>query len=197
MGDPQTGGRNAMVNCMNGDWYQPVMTVPDVLPHGAEAIDDPSQGIGHLIAPDRILRVLTQPGPRPQTFLQGQNYALPVDTKPTPIAPNRIVTDGFVVDVHSDKPNSVFFGYGTASLDGGTEVRPGFPLVFVPDNTREQWELQRSLEYIAAILAVQANAQPLPIYRSPRVVVDPSSYFLIAPAPTTVSIMLLLMSEFQ
>ena len=66
--------------------------------------------------------------------------------------------DAMIIDVYSTAANSVFFGFGSGvTITSGIEIQAGNPLILSPDNVREQWEIQKPLEFIAAILAQQAG----------------------------------------
>lgn len=99
--------------------------------------------------------------------------------------------DAIVIDVYSTAVNSVFLGYGSSvTVLNGTEIRPGLPVEMTADTERQLWELQGPLEMIAAMMAIQSNAPQLGQFRAPRTVFDPSQWWLVAPANTSVTILL-------
>jgi hypothetical protein len=145
-----------------------------------------------------ITAELTSPASRPFVYQRGLNISFSVGVTAQPITPNRFECDAIVIDCPTTAANSVFFGYSEAiSTVSGLEVRPGIPLTVSPDNTREQWELQRAIEYIAFLMAADRGLEPLPMFRSPRVVLNANDYCLVASATTAVSIMLFYIPEQQ
>ncbi len=170
------------------DPFRPAVTViPGQAPAETEI---PPPGIGG------IPYSLTTPGQRPYIYQNANNLQLTVQTAATRLQNQRFECDTIVIDVPSTAANSVFFGFGTAvSLTSGIEIQPGIPLVISPENSREQWELQRALELIAALLAFERGVPDMGPYRAPRVVFNAFDYCLIAAAPTIVSIMLFYVTE--
>ena len=137
---------------------------------------------------------LTPPGARPVVFQQALNFNVTLAANVAqPLSNGSFQCDTIVIDVYSTAANSVFFGFGSSvnSLNG-LEIRPGLPITFSPENQREQWELQRCLEALAAMQGVT-----LEHYRAPRVVFDSAKYYLFATAATSVSVMLFTVPEFQ
>jgi hypothetical protein len=141
---------------------------------------------------------LTQPAERPQVYQRALNFQLSVNTVPQPLTNTTFPCETIVLDVISTAANSVFFGYGSSvSLTSGIEIRPGLPVALSPDNSREQWELQRSLELIAALLASDRGVTLPAPYKAPRVVFDANDYFVVASATTALSVMLFYVPELQ
>jgi hypothetical protein len=111
------------------------------------------------------------------------------------------------VDVPSSSGNSTFFGFGSGvTSSSGIEVRPGLPQFFSPDNSREQWELQRLLEAITALIGFmigyQTGMPPVPgpgQFMAPRVVMNAHDYYLVnlTGITQTVAIMLFTVPEYQ
>ncbi len=130
---------------------------------------------------------ITPPGPRPVRYQSALNFQILVQAnRPVSLTSGQFAAETIVVDVISTAANSVFFGYGSQiSPSSGIEVRPGLPLSITADDYREQWELQRPLEMLAA----SAGWQILP-FRASRNVFDASQFFLVAAADTTVAVML-------
>lgn len=193
------------------DWLSRV-TIPDLYPRK----DDPFQPAAALISPaggtlstllpppsaegDFYAGNVTDPAARPVVFQQAINYQVSVGLNPIPIANQSFQVDAITIDVISTAGSNVFFGYGAGvNIASGIEVRAGIPQTLSPDNTREQWELQRTLEAIAAILAADRGLNPIGTFKSPRVVLDANSYYLVAPVagPTVVAIMLWLPPQYQ
>lgn len=149
-------------------------------------------------APNPFQLLLTQPGQRPIVYMRASNLAFNVTTNPQPIQAQQFQCDGMIIDVPSGTANSVFFGFGSGiTTASGIEIFPGLPQFFGPDNTREQWEIQRLLEMIAAMLADQGGYNLPSQYKAPRVVMDASQWYLVATATTAISVMLFTVPEQQ
>lgn len=193
--------------------------LPDVYPRHSDpgvepGIMTPPSGTpagGTLGTPgmDLYAGVITTPSVRPVVYQRAQNFTLAVTDSAQPITNATFACEAILVDVPSSSSNSAFFGYGTniTSSNGGIEVVPGIPLFFSPSNNREQWEIQRLLEAITAMLGAFVGQQinggiPLPgpgTYMAPRVVMDAHNYCLVN-APTVaqnVSVMLFMVPEMQ
>lgn len=144
---------------------------------------------------------LTAPGVRPIVYQKAVNYSIVVGTTPINLInnqPGKLDCDSFLIDCPSSAGNSVFFGYGSGvTTTSGIEIRAGIPQFFSPDNVREPWELQRCLEYIAGMIARWLRLPVLDPYRSPRVVMDASQWYLVATASTTISVMIFQVPELQ
>jgi hypothetical protein len=141
---------------------------------------------------------ITDPGTRPIVYQRGLNFQIAVTTSPQPITNGGFQCDGMVLDVPSTAANSIFFGFGSGiTTSSGIEIRPGLPVLFAPDNTREMWELQRLLEQIATILANQAGLPTLGQYKAPRVVLNGSDWYVVTTLAVTMSVMLLNVPELQ
>jgi hypothetical protein len=191
------------------DWLSRT-TVPDVYPRR----DDPFQpGAGvipldapgaSMISPQDSISTdvysdwVTTPGVRPVVYQRALNFSVNVTAVPQPIAVSgQFQCDSMVISVPTGG-NSVFFGYGSGvSTTSGIEIKAGVPLAITADNIREQWELQRILEALAAMLANDRGFQPLGYFRSPRVVFDANQYFLICATTQTVGVMLFNVPELQ
>lgn len=203
-----------VINDPNLDRY----ILPDVYPRRSDPFVEP----GAIIAPsgtaaggsiasamDIYAGAFTTPGVRPVVYQRAQNLSVAVTDSPQPITNATFQCDAILISVPSSSGNSTFFGYGTgiSSTNGGIEVKPGFPQFYSPDNGREQWEIQRLLEAITAMLGAFVGAQlgngaPLPgigSYMAPRVVMDAHNYCLVnaATVSQTVSVMLFTVPEMQ
>lgn len=191
------------------DWISRV-TVPDMYPRREDPFRPPAAIIppgapGAFGAPPvegvegvDLFAEITRPGMRPYVYQRGINYQLTANVTPIPLMPSRFEVDTVVLDVFSTAANSIFWGYGSSvSVNSGQEVRPGLPITIAPENTREQWELQRCLEMLALIHAEERGLPTLGQYRAPRVVLDASNLFIVAAAATAVSVLLFLVPEQQ
>ncbi len=185
---------------MAEDWLSRVV-IPDLYPRredplrpapaaasetapAASALSDEPQ-------PGDLTVEITTAGARPNVIQDSLNYSIPlVANTSTPLIPRSMLVDAIGINVPSTAASSAFFGRGSVTSVSGWEVRPGIPQVFRTDNNREMWELQRTLEYIAAMLAADRGAGQLPTYRAPRVAWDASQYQLFATAAVTVAVML-------
>lgn len=166
--------------------------------HGA-IIRDPANAAVLLDEAGRSkLGEITKPTQRPVVYQRGLNWNMTAGVSPLALQGQRFEVDSFIVEVPSTAANSVFLGFGQAvTVTSGLEVRPGLPIFLGTDNTREQWELQRALEMLAAIMASQAEVSPLSAYRAPRVVFDLSGLYVVAAAPTAIAIMAFQVPEQQ
>lgn len=142
---------------------------------------------------------ITTPGARPQVKQTATNFQVLAGATPVPITKNPFVADKVILGVAKSAANSVFVGFGAGvTVASGLELQAGIPVVLPPgENDRELWELQRPLEYMVAILAMQAGFPAPGIYRAPRVVLDLSQYFLVAAASTSVYVMPFFVPEMQ
>jgi len=188
--------------------------IPDVMPRKFDVDAPPSIGapIGAPFAGGPVLPNLdlfsqwvTTPGVRPIVYLRATNYSLSVTDQPQPIANAGFQCDAMIIDVPSSGTNSVFVTFGQVGTGQGLEVQKGIPLTVTPDNSREQWELQRMLETIAAMIAgyIQLSTgqtvTPPGTFMAPRVIINAHDYWISCAATLTqtVNIMLFLVPEFQ
>jgi hypothetical protein len=199
------------------DWVDR-QVIPDVYPRR----DDPFRPLDILPAPygtpeggtsipvsisqDILNNAITMPSVRPVVYQRAFNLSLTVTDQPVAIQPGTFQCDAIMVDVVSTSVNSTFFGYGSGvTTASGIEVRPGLPQFFSPDNTREQWEIQRLLESITAYFAFFIQMQtgsnvPTPgKYLAPRVVMNAHDYYLVNATgiTQTVAVMLFTVPEYQ
>lgn len=142
---------------------------------------------------------LTTPGPRPYVQQQGINSVKNlVAGVAQPLSNTRLDCDAILFDVYSSAANSVFWGFSAAvTPTTGTEIRAGIPQLIGPDNTRQQWELQRVLEFMAAVVGMKEGILPLDKYWAPRVTWDASQIFVVAAANTAISVLFLLPPPLQ
>jgi hypothetical protein len=212
--------RNQPRNPFFGSDWEDRIIIPDVYPRQ----DDPNVPAGFLPAPtgtpgmgptlapapgtDLYNSALTVPGMRPVVYQRAQNLTIPATDQPLPLASGSLNCEAFLINVPSTSVNSAFFGFGAgiSSVNGGIEVQPGIPLFFSPSNIREQWELQRLLEAITALLGFAIGsaegAPPIPTpgqYMAPRVVLNAHDYYIVNAAGISqnVSVMLFTVPEFQ
>lgn len=173
------------------DPFKPAsLPVPEYAPGGGEWTEE-------ALGPD-LYQALTLPSTRPSVYQRAVNTQLLVGVAPLSLVNNRFECDSIVINVPSTAANSVFLGYGSAvSVTSGLEIRPGLPMVIEPENTREMWELQRTLEAMAAMMAQDRGMTPLPPFKAPRVVFNAAEYFLVTTVAVTVSIMMFYIPEMQ
>lgn len=164
---------------------------PTEAPGAAQGAYGPIEG-----APTDVAQLLTVPGTRPVVYQRAINFTvnLTIANVPVALSNGQLQCDTIVLDVYSTAGASAFFGYSNAvTTSSGIEIRPGLPIVITPENSREQWELQRVLEAMSVMLGYASEP-----YRAPRVVFDASAYFLVAATvPLAVSVMIFLVPEFQ
>lgn len=190
----------------SSDWISR-QTIPDLYPRkydpwkpaGANAPDNlPPMDAGAQSAVSDFYAELTSPGSRPAVFQRALNYSIAANTTPVPLINQDTPCDSILLDVYSTAANSVFFGFGSGiTVTSGIEIQAGAPVIITPDNTREMWDLQKPLEFIAAMMAYQFGLPALGPYRAPRVVFNAKDYFVVAPAATAVSVMLFYVPEQQ
>ena len=193
----------------NGDWLSRV-NLPDVYPRRDDPFKPPAAIIPPGAPPASQVSVqsltaaniwdgwVTTPGTRPVVYQRALSYVVSANTVPVPLTNGAMQCETVILDVLSTLGTSAFFGFGSAINDTtGIEVRPGIPVSFSLDNDREQWELQRILEALTAILASDRGISPLGLYRAPRVVFDASDYFLFATTAVPVRVMMFLTPEYQ
>jgi hypothetical protein len=190
---------------LGSDWISRV-TVPDLYPRQSDPFKPAGANPPPNLPPDlagnpeiaAFYAELTSPGTRPPVFQRALNYNITAGVAPIPLINQDTPCDAIIVDVFSTAANSVFFGFGSGiNVTSGIEVQAGNPLILSPENVREQWDLQKPLEFIAALMAKQFNLPALGTYRAPRVVLNANDYFVVAAAPTAVSVMLFYVPEQQ
>ena len=178
------------------DWLSRA-TIPDMyhrkddLFAPSQLVDAPPGSVAPTTAEAPITASLTVPGPRPTVYQRAVSFQVSAPVAPASIAivANRIEVDAITVDVPSTVTSSVWFGYGSQVAVGiGIEIQPGIPITFSPNNTREQWEIQQIIEFMAVIMAYQSGVPPMEHYRAPRVCLDASSFFITTGAVAAVSV---------
>ena len=195
-----TSDRNYQM--FGNDWVDREV-VPDVYPRKRDPYSaggvlqapagTPSAGMdftGNPLA-DIFNNAITTPGQRPVAYQRALSQTIAVTDSPIAIQPGTFDCDAIMISVPSSSLNSTFFGFGSSvSSSSGIEVVPGVPQIFRPENVREQWEIQRLLEYMAAVLGVFVGQSlfgqtipPLGQFMSPRVVLNAHDYYLVN-APT-------------
>jgi len=133
---------------------------------------DPGNGV--------TLGDLTTPAPRPIVYQTAVNFSLIVTPTPQPIMNISFPADAIVIAVPSGG-TAVNFGYGSGiTTSTGIQIIANQPVEIASDNTREQWELQRALEALVALVGGGALSK----YRAPRVVLNLQNYFLVGSAAT-------------
>src|SRR6185436_13485312 len=129
------------------------------------------------------------------------NLSFSITDAARPITNQQFAADTFIIDVPSTALNSVFFGFGSFVTAGsGIEIQPGLPVAITPENTREQWEIQRVLEAIAAMISAERGWNPIGPFRAPRVVFNANEYYLVGDgtgATTAASVMVFTVPEMQ
>jgi hypothetical protein len=182
------------------DWLSRVV-IPDLYPRREDPLRPapavqpqtapPASMLSDEPPPGDLTVNITTGGARPLVVQDALNYSIPLSANTAaPLVTRSMMVDAIGINVPSTAAVSAFFGRGAVTNVSGWEVRPGSPQLFRADNTREIWELQRTLEYIAALLAADRGGGQLPSYRAPRVAFDASQYSLFATAAVTVAIML-------
>lgn len=191
---------------LGSDWISRV-TVPDLYPRKSDPFRPPGAQPPAYLPPmdagaSQVIQdfyaELTSPGARPAVSQRAINFSIAANTTPVPLINQDTPCDSMVLNVYSTAANSVFFGFGSGiTTVSGIEIRAGLPVVVAPDNTREMWDLQRPLEFIAALMAYQYGMPAPGPYRAPRVVFNAKDYFVVAPALTAISVMLFYVPEQQ
>jgi hypothetical protein len=196
------------VTRVSGSDYMARATMPDVYPREEDPFRpppalDPGCSVlpgGGLPPGVQILQCLTMPAQRPNVIQRATNFQVTVPVAPNSIAftNSRFECDSMLLDLPSTAANSAFWGYGsTVTAANGIEIQAGQPILIEPENTREMWEIQRTLEFIAALLARDRGVPCLPPFRAPRVVFNANEWFLTTTVAVTMSIMLFHVPELQ
>jgi hypothetical protein len=141
---------------------------------------------------------LTQPAMRPTVTQRFLNFNVIANLTPVPLSVQRMEAIAVIFNVYSTGAASAFWGPNGVTPTTGIEIRPGLAATLALDQVREQWELQRALEHIGAMLAGGAGlGDQLGPFRAPRVILDLSTIFLTAAAAQAVSIIAFLPPELQ
>jgi hypothetical protein len=140
---------------------------------------------------------LTVPAMRPSVTQRMLNFNIIANTPAVPISGARLETIGLIFNVYSTAAASVFWGPNGVTVTTGIEVRPGVPQPLLMEQVREQWELQRQLEHIGAMIAGATGNPGMAPYRAPKVIFDLSQIYLAAAAAQAVTIIAFLPPEEQ
>lgn len=194
------GPAGNLIQHVIGSDYLSRQTMPDVYPRRSDPFRPAAEGNpgckyppGQIPPGYELLQCLTMPAQRPVVIQRATSTSVVAPVTPNAIAVqnSRFECDSMLFDVISTAANSATLGFGSTVTPGnGIEIQPGIPIILIPDNTRELWELQRVLEYIAAMMAADRGLPCLPMYRAPRVCFDASNWFLTATVAVTVAITL-------
>lgn len=201
MAAKECGPVGTVIQKVIGSDYLSRQTMPDVYPRRSDPFRPAAEkNPGCNFAPgtippgwEIIANCLTAPAQRPTVIQRATSTSVTAPLAPStiPVANSRFECDSMLFDVISTGANSAFVGFGsTVTTGNGIEIVAGTPIILIPDNTRELWELQRVLEYIAAMMAADRGLPCLPMYRAPRVCFDASNWYLTAPAAINVSVTL-------
>lgn len=185
----------------NPTWWERA-TNPDLVTRGLNVGSGPPTVAPDPTAPPPASAAaaapwLTQPSQRPFVYQRFLSFNVIANTPSVQIANFRLEVEAIIFNVYSTGALSVFWGPAGVTTATGIEVQPGVPAPLSIDQAREQWELQRSLEHIAALLAIQSGNQPLAAYKAPRVVFDLSTIWLASTAAQAVTVMAFLPPELQ
>jgi hypothetical protein len=190
-----------MTMTYNPTWFERA-TMPDLITRGLNVgsgaptqAPNPDGTVPYVAA--AAMPWLTQPAMRPTVVQRFLNFNVAAGTSPTALAPNRMEAIGVIFNVVSTVATSAFWGPSNVSTASGIEIRPGLPAVLSLDQVREQWELQRALEHIGALLAAQTGSPQMGPYMAPRVILDLSTIYLIANPAITVNVLVFLPPEMQ
>lgn len=116
-------------------------------------------------------------------------FSLVVGTTPTRISPTFTkadLIDSFVVSVPASAANNVFIGNASVTTTSGLEiVAGGGPILFRIRNQIIQYDIHSSLDPAANAIT---QCQELPIQSIPFIIWDLTQIYLIATAPTTISV---------
>jgi len=164
-----------------------VLQAPDVSGAGAAPVD-----AGPAVAP-----WLTNPGMRPTVLQRFVNFQVTANSPAVRVSDSRFECIGAILNVYSTAGASAFWGAPGVTATTGIEIRPGIPAFIGLDQDREQWELQRALEHIGAMLAIQGQFEMMAPYMAPRVILDLNSIALASVAAQPVAVLAFLAPEYQ
>lgn len=148
-------------------------------------------------SPAAIAPWLTTPSMRPSVTQRLLNFNVIANTPAVPLSNGRLEAIGVIFNVYSTGAASAFWGGNGVTTTTGIEIRPGLPAAYTLDQVREQWELQRALEHIGAMIAAATNNAPMGPYMAPKVIIDLSQIYVAALAAQSVSIIAFLPPEQQ
>jgi hypothetical protein len=140
---------------------------------------------------------MTVPAMRPSVQQRFLNFNIIAGTPAVPVSGGRLETIGLIFNVYSTAGASAFWGANGVTVTNGIEVRPGVPAPLLIEQVREQWELQRQLEHIGAMIAGATGNPGLGMYRAPKVIFDLSQIYVASVAALSVSIVAFLPPEDQ
>lgn len=140
---------------------------------------------------------MTNPAMRPSVQQRLLNFNVIANTPAVPLSGGRLEAIAVIFNVYSTGAASAFWGSNGVNTTTGIEIRPGIPATLSLDQVREQWELQRQLEHIGAMIAGATNNPNLAPYLAPKVIFDLSQIYVAAAAAQAVSIIAFLPPEFQ
>jgi len=163
-------------------------------PSGPPNYSAPDEAYG---SPSSLAPYLTPPAMRPSVLQRMLNLNVIANTPAVPVSPGRLEAIGVIFNVYSTAGASAFWGPNGVTVTSGIEVRPGVPAPLTLDQDREQWELQRQLEHIGAMIAGATGNEGMGPYRAPKVVFDLSQIYIASVAALAVTIIAFLPPEMQ
>jgi hypothetical protein len=140
---------------------------------------------------------MTPPSMRPSVTQRFLNFNIIANTPAVPLSGGRLESIGVIFNVYSTAGASAFWGANGVLTTNGIEIRPGVPAPLLIEQVREQWELQRQLEHIGAMIAASTGNAGLAPYKAPKVIFDLSQIYVAAAAALSVSIVAFLPPEDQ
>lgn len=183
-------------------WFERA-TNPDLVTRGlnigaGSPVQAPDYNAGddaYNIAP--IAPWLTIPGMRPSVTQRFLNFNVIANLAAVPLSVGRLETIGLIFNVYSTAGASAFWGAAGVTTTTGIEIRPGIPAPLLVEQVREQWELQRQLEHIGAMMAAATGQPGMGPYKAPKVIFDLSQIYVASAAALPVSILAFLPPEEQ
>lgn len=191
-----------MTNTYNPTYWERA-TMPDLVTRGLNVGSGaptvaPDTAAGESVYnPIPIEPWLTQPAQRPSVMQRFVNFNMIANTPAVPISNGRFEAIALIFNVYSTAGASAFWGPSGVTVLTGIEIRPGIPATASLEQVREQWELQRQLEHIAAMIASQTSSGMMGPFKAPKVVFDLSQIFIASAAALSVSILAFLPPELQ
>jgi hypothetical protein len=191
-----------MTERYNPTWWERG-TMPDLITRGLNVGAGSPTTAPDYNAPDSAYSAvpvqpwLTQPAMRPSVTQRLLNFNVVANTPAVPLSNGRVEAIGVIFNVYSTAAASAFWGANGVTVTTGIEIRPGFPAVYTIDQVREQWELQRQLEHIAAMIAAYTQNTIMGPFMAPKVIIDLSQVYVAAAAALSVSVIAFLPPELQ